>query len=127
MTVSTTGLSAALLDLARAVDAPHPVDDSLGAWRLAVCQRLGLVREQLLAEGEQSADGRPTARGGSVLRGRAALLVRTDVVARRVLEEPDLEAVRVELRRLLADVARVVQRLHDRVYDEVEQELGGSE
>jgi hypothetical protein len=44
-----------------------------------------------------------------------------------VLENPDVEAVRVELKRLVADIAHHCQRLHDLAYDEVELELGGSE
>jgi hypothetical protein len=35
--------------------------------------------------------------------------------------------VRVESKRLLVDIGRHVQRLHDIAYDDVEIELGGSE
>jgi hypothetical protein len=38
-----------------------------------------------------------------------------------------VDRVREELRRLVADIARHVQRINDLVYDEVELELGGSE
>ena len=44
-----------------------------------------------------------------------------------MLENPDVERVRRELRRLVADIARHMQRLNDLVYDDVEIELGGSE
>ena len=44
-----------------------------------------------------------------------------------VLEHPDVAEVRQELKRLLADIAHHVQRLHDLAYDEVELEIGGSE
>jgi hypothetical protein len=44
-----------------------------------------------------------------------------------VLECPEIEAVRSEIRRLIADVAHYLQRVHDLAYDAVELELGGSE
>jgi hypothetical protein len=44
-----------------------------------------------------------------------------------VLETPDVEATRLELKRLVIDVNRHVQRLNDIAYDEVEMEIGGSE
>ena len=39
----------------------------------------------------------------------------------------DLDAVHLEVQRLLVDVGHHAQRLHDLAYDEVELELGGSE
>ena len=47
--------------------------------------------------------------------------------ARQILETPDVEATRVELKRLVMDIQRHVQRVNDLAYDEVELELGGSE
>jgi hypothetical protein len=44
-----------------------------------------------------------------------------------VLEHPDVDEVRVGLKRLLADIDHHVQREHDLAYDEVELEIGGSE
>ena len=44
-----------------------------------------------------------------------------------MLVAPDVERRVRELKRLLADIAHHVQRLHDLAYDEVELELGGSE
>ena len=38
-----------------------------------------------------------------------------------------MEATRLELKRLVLDIQRHVQRLNDLAYDEVELELGGSE
>ena len=47
--------------------------------------------------------------------------------AREVLENPDVETIRGELHRLVADLEHHLQRLHDLVYDSVSLELGGSE
>jgi hypothetical protein len=44
-----------------------------------------------------------------------------------VLENPDVERVRSELRRLVSDISRHMQRRNDLMYDDVEIELGGSE
>jgi hypothetical protein len=45
----------------------------------------------------------------------------------QVLEAPDVEPVRSQLVRLVADLERHRQRLNDLVYDTVSLELGGSE
>ena len=45
----------------------------------------------------------------------------------QVLETPDVEATRIELKRLVVDINRHMQRLNDIAYDEVEMEIGGSE
>ena len=55
------------------------------------------------------------------------LLGRMIEIGPLVLESPDVEAVRLEVKRLLADIGRHMQRLNDLAYDEVELELGGSE
>ena len=39
----------------------------------------------------------------------------------------DVEATRIELKRLVVDINRHLQRLNDITYDEVEMEIGGSE
>jgi hypothetical protein len=44
-----------------------------------------------------------------------------------VLEAPDVESVRADLKRLVCDLERHRQRLNDLVYDSVTLELGGSE
>ena len=67
------------------------------------------------------------ARGGSAFRERNALLGRMVDLGPMVLESPDVEAIRLELKRLLADIGRHMQRLNDIAYDEVEMEIGGSE
>ena len=52
---------------------------------------------------------------------------RLSTLGPEILETPDVEATRLELKRLLVDIQRHVQRLNDLAYDEVELELGGSE
>ncbi len=79
--------------------------------------------------------GEETTRGGGgfaarevgLHRERDALLRRLSRLGPRVLDDPDLDAVCADLRRLLVDVTHHVQRRHDLAYDEVELELGGSE
>ncbi|MGI8645053.1 MAG: hypothetical protein ACR2JD_01835 [Nocardioides sp.] len=119
----------ALRDLSIALDAPRRTTSqaALGTWRWTVRQRMGSVRDLLVSESTQHQDTWLAARGGLMLRERNALMGRLSDLGPRVLEHPDVEVVRVELKRLLADVAHHVQRLHDLAYDEVEMELGGSE
>lgn len=127
MTVTTTGMSAATQGLREALDAPWRPGVSSGSWRWVVRQRMAAVREALVAETGSSDDGWLAARGGNVLRERNVLLARIGALGGEVLDGPDLDRVRSELKRLLADIGRHVQRLHDLAYDEVELELGGSE
>lgn len=116
-----------LRDLAVTLDAPRRPGASLGTWRWSVRQHLAALRELLISESTQHEDSWLAARGGSVLRERNALLARLSAVGPQVLEAEDVQPVRIELKRLLADVHHHLQRLHDLAYDEVELELGGSE
>jgi hypothetical protein len=100
---------------------------ALGNWRWVVRQRIAVVRDALVGETSSPDDGWLAARGGSAFRERNALLARLGSLGPRVLESADVEAVRVESKRLLVDIGRHVQRLHDIAYDDVEIELGGSE
>jgi hypothetical protein len=120
-------LSAALQTLDHALDAPRRPGIPLGNWRWVVRQRMGVVRDVLVGEAAGSDDGWLAARGGAAFRERNALLARLTVFGAQVLETPDVEATRLELKRLLMDIQRHVQRLNDLAYDEVELELGGSE
>ena len=87
----------------------------------------GRVRDELLGEKAGSQDGWLAARGGAAFRERNALLSRLSALSAQVLETPDVEATRMELKRLVVDVNRHMQRLNDIAYDEVEMEIGGSE
>jgi hypothetical protein len=127
MAIVTTGMTSALQALERALDAPRREGIALGNWRWTVRQRMAAVRDALVAEVGDPDDGWLAARGGTAFRERNALLGRMVELGPFVLESPDVEAVRLELKRLLADVGRHVQRLNDLAYDEVELELGGSE
>lgn len=127
MTVTMTGMAAAIEALHVALDSPGRSGANLGSWRWAVRQRMAAVRDELVAEAEDPHDGWLAARSGTVLRERTALLGRLSVLGPQVLESPDVEAVRAELHRLLVDLAHHAQRVNDLVYDDVELELGGSE
>jgi hypothetical protein len=121
------GLRGALQALDAALDAPRRTGIPLGNWRWLVRQRMAGVRDALVGEAAGSDDGWLAARGGTAFRERNALLSRLAMLGPVVLETPDVEATRVELKRLVMDIGRHMQRLHDLAYDEVELELGGSE
>lgn len=121
------GLTAALQDLQVALEAPRTDGIALGNWRWVVRQRMALVRDALLGSSSHPDDGWLAARGGTAFRERNALLERLGALGPVVLESADVEAVRVEALRLLADIGRHVRRLHDIAYDDVEVEFGGSE
>ena len=127
MSAIPPGLPAALQSLDHALDAPRRPGIPLGNWRWVVRQRMGAVRDALVGEAAGSDDGWLAARGGSAFRERNALLGRLSTLGPEILETPDVEATRLELKRLLVDIQRHVQRLNDLAYDEVELELGGSE
>ncbi len=127
MTVTATGLPAAMQSLRLALDARHRPDVSTGQWRWRVRQQMAALRDALVAEAGNGAEGWTAAREGGMLRERNALLVRMGTLGPLVLEHPDPDAVRLDLQRLLVDVGHHAQRLRDLAYDEVELELGGSE
>lgn len=127
MTVTSTGMTAAIQGLHRALEAPRRPGVQLGTWRWRVRQRMVAVRDALVAEVGHGGEGWLAAREGGALRERNALLTRLGTLGPEVLHNPDAEQVHAELRRFLADLHRHVQRLHDLAYDEVELELGGSE
>ena len=114
--------------LDHALDAPRRPGIPLGNWRWLVRQRMAGVRDALVGEAAGSDDGWLAARGGSgVPRAQRAAVPAQQPSAAQILETPDVEATRVELKRLVIDIQRHVQRLNDLAYDEVELELGGSE
>jgi len=122
-----TELQTALHGLAQAIDAPRAPGTPLGNWRWTVRQRMAAVREVLVHEPTEAGDGWLAARESSVLRDRNSLVMRLTDLGQRVLESPEVEQVRAELKRLLTDIAHYRQKLHDLAYDAVEIELGGSE
>jgi hypothetical protein len=119
--------SDALRALDHALDAPRGAGVPLGNWRWSVRQRLVIVRDRLVAERLGAQDGWLAARDGAAYRERADLLTRLAALTPTVLEEQDAERVRVDLKRLVLDIAHHVQRVNDLVYDDVELELGGEE
>ncbi|MCD4532910.1 hypothetical protein LRP67_02285 [Nocardioides sp. cx-169] len=127
MAIVTPGMASALRALDAALDAPRRDGAALGNWRWVVRQRLAVVRDALVGETSSPDDGWLAARGGTAFRERNTLLARLGVLGPRVLDSPDVEAVRLEAKRLLVDIARHVQRVNDIAYDDVELELGGSE
>jgi hypothetical protein len=132
MTIMRTGMTTALRALEQAIEAPRrdgPATEaiSVGNWRWTVRQRMAAVRDALAGEAGDPEDGWLAARGGTAFRERNTLLSRMSSLGPQVLENPDVERIRAELRRLVADIGRHVQRLNDLVYDDVELELGGSE
>jgi hypothetical protein len=132
MAIVRTGMATAVRALEQAIEAPGrdgaAADAvSIGNWRWTVRQRMAGVRDALMGEGGDPEDGWLAARGGTAFRERNALLGRVSALGPQVLENPDVERVRAELRRLVADIRRHMQRVNDLVYDDVELELGGSE
>lgn len=131
MTTVRAGMTTALRALEQAIEAPRrdgSTDSvSVGNWRWTVRQRMAGVRDVLAGESGNPEDGWLAARGGRSFRERNVLLGRMSELGPQVLEEPDVERVRTDLRRLVADIARHLQRLNDLAYDDVEIELGGSE
>lgn len=122
-----TGLAAAMEGLHEALEAPRRPGAPEGTWRWSVRQRMAAVRDALVAEVDDADDGWLVARHGTVLRERTTLLGRLGVLGPQVLHDPDLDAVRAEMHRLLVDLSHHVQRVNDLAYDGVELELGGSE
>ena len=88
---------------------------------------MGPVRDALEREYHGSADGWLVRPPRPVAPRAAALVRRLAAYGPVVLEHPDVDEVRQGLKRLLADIDHHVQRQHDLAYDEVEQEIGGSE
>jgi hypothetical protein len=105
------GLTVALQSLDQALDAPRRSGIPLGNWRWLVRQRIATVRDALMGESAGAESGWLAARGGAAFRERNALLGRLGDLSPRVLEASDVEAVRVEGKRLVLDIQRHLQRL----------------
>jgi hypothetical protein len=122
-----TELQMALNGLTQAIDAPRLEGRALGNWRWTVRQRMASVRDGLARETTESSDSWLVARESSVLRDRNALMTRLSVLGQGVLDSPEVEQLRFELKRLVTDIHHHRQKVHDLAYDAVELELGGSE
>ncbi len=103
----------ALRALDHALDAPRGKGISLGNWRWAVRQRLTTVRDKLAAETLNTPQSRLAGRGETVRRERADLLTRIGIQLPHVLEAPDPETLRRDLKRLVLDLSRHLQRVSD--------------
>ncbi len=88
---------------------------------------MGPVREALEREYHGSADGWLSARHGRSLREQAALLRRLAAYGPVVLEHPDVDEARDWGSSGCWPTSTTTSSAHDLAYDEVEQEIGGSE
>jgi hypothetical protein len=118
-----TGLEHAIVGLQQALDTPRRHQ----MWRWLVRHRMAGVKEALAMEYSRAGDSGLAARQIMLARERDTLLRKLTALGPRVLESADVEPVRVDLLRLVADLERHRQRLNDLVYDTVSMELGGSE
>lgn len=106
----------------QALDAPRRAGIPLGNWRWIVRQRMVTLREVLTNQSGTTNDGWLAARGGPAFQERTVLLARVGSMAQQVLDTPDVETTRTELKKLLADVRRHLQRVADDAEDDDEPE-----
>jgi recombinational DNA repair ATPase RecF len=100
---------------------------SAANWRWVLRQRLSAMRQALGDEDIPSWDGWLAARTGTVDRERRQLLARISAIGAGLLDRLETESAATEVQRLLNDVERYRQRIHDLLYDSVAMEIGGSE
>ena len=127
MIVTSVGMTGALQGLAQVLENSRRPGAPDQQWRWGVRQRMAAVRDALAAESGTAREGAFAARELGLVRERDALLARLSALGPRVLEDPDVDAVRAQLHRLLVDISHHVQRQHDLTYDELQLDLGGSE
>ena len=118
-----SGLDHAIVGLEQALDRPRRHQ----MWRWLVRHRVANVYEALTGDSERATDAWLAPRESILQREREALLLKLDRLSGQVLDEPDPEPVRRELKRVIAELNRHRQRLNDLMYDTVALELGGSE
>jgi hypothetical protein len=106
-----TPLARALAAADQALDAPRRAGIPLGNWRWVVRQRVAALRETLTSSSGTTRDGWLDVRGGAAFEERNRLMARLGVLAEEVLDSPDVEKTRLELKRVLVEVHRHVQRL----------------
>lgn len=124
--MATAANDSRLVGLERLLRARPERPEELPLWRSQVREALAEIRS-VVANAGLEAPGPMSARGSVVLRERSVLLGRVSRGRSLARGDPDLDRLTLELRRLVADIRHHVQRVHDLAYDEVEQELGGSE
>ncbi|HEX4687324.1 MAG TPA: hypothetical protein VH228_11110 [Nocardioides sp.] len=123
-----TATSLSLDDLLRpAYVRDSAVRDNSGAWRWTVRRHLVPVRDGLLREHPDRGEAWLSARATRALRERDELLARLNGLTSQVMVADDIADLADRLSRLLADIDRHHQRVHDLAYDDVELEIGGSE
>ena len=118
-----TGLERAILGLEQALDSPRRHH----LWRWLVRHRMAAVKEAISSDLSGAPDAWLAPREATLERERRGLVDRLTLLGPQVLDAPDVEPVRQDLKRLVADLVRHRQRLNDLVYDTVALELGGSE
>lgn len=118
-----TGLEHAIIGLRQALNTPRRHQ----MWRWLVRHRMAGVKEALAREHSRHGDAWLAARQIMLTRDRDGLMRRLAGLGPLVLDADDVEPVRRDLLRLVADLERHRQKLNDLVYDSVSLELGGSE
>jgi hypothetical protein len=118
-----TGLEHSIIGLDQALDTPRRHH----MWRWLVRHRMAGVKDALNREHTRDGDAWLAPRQMNLTRERDSLLKRLSDLGPTVLDAPDIEPVRRELKRLVHDLEHHRQRLNDLVYDTVSLELGGSE
>jgi len=96
-------------------------------WRWNVRRRLSEVKDALSQPQARQPEAWLAARTHLSDRDRFQLQARVVALSSGVLDKLDAESIRYQVQRLLSDLERHVQRVHDLVYDSVSLELGGSE
>jgi hypothetical protein len=96
-------------------------------WRHIVRERLSAVVDGLTAERTVATDPWLSARAHHLHREREGLLARAAVLAARLEDGGDTEAVRAALQRLVLDVRHHGARVTDLLYDAYAMDVGGSE
>lgn len=117
------GLEHAIAGLVQALDTPRRHH----TWRWLVRNRMAGVKEALLHEYALAGEAWLAAREIALVRERDSLLHKLAALGPLVLEAPDVEPVRGQLHRLVADLEHHRQRLNDLVYDTVSLEFGGEQ
>lgn len=96
-------------------------------WRWNVRRRLSGVKDALSEPETRPLEAWLAARTQLSNRDRHQLHARVVALSAGVLDKLEADSIIHQVQRLMADLERHVQRVHDLVYDSVSLELGGSE